>query len=184
MNNVSLIGRLTKDPDVRYTQGNEPRAVAHYTLAVDRRRRSGDSDNPGADFISCTAFGKSAEFAEKYFHKGIKIGVRGRIQTGSYTNREGQTVYTTEVIVEDQEFVESKKDSQNTSPQPQQQVQGQYQQAPQQQYQQAQAPQQVPQPQYQQPQGQPQQAPQYQQQPIQQPQQNQQAPQYGSMPPF
>lgn len=169
MNNVSLIGRLTKDPDVRYTQGNEPRAVAHYTLAVDRRRRSGDTDNPGADFISCTAFGKSAEFAEKYFHKGIKIGVRGRIQTGSYTNREGQTVYTTEVIIEDQEFVESKKDSQNTAPQvqPQQQVQGQYQQAPQQQYQQPQAPQ-----------------PQYQQQPVQQPQQNQQAPQYGSMPPF
>lgn len=106
MNKVILIGRLTRDPDVRYSQGENSTAVARYTLAVDRRfRRDGDQT---ADFIPCVAFGRSAEFAEKYFHQGIKIAVSGRIQTGSYTNRDGVKVYTTDVIIEDQEFAESK----------------------------------------------------------------------------
>lgn len=105
MNKVILMGRLTRDPEVRYTASQM--AVANYTLAVDRRRRS-DSQEQQADFIRCTAFGKGAEFAEKYLHKGTKIAVSGRIQTGSYTNQEGQTVYTTDVIVDDQEFAESK----------------------------------------------------------------------------
>ncbi len=107
MNRVVLMGRLTRDPDVRYTQGDNPMAIARYTLAVDRRRaRSGDENT--ADFISCVAFGKSGEFAEKYLHKGTKIAVSGRIQTGSYTNKDGIKVYTTDVVVEDQEFAESK----------------------------------------------------------------------------
>lgn len=107
MNKVVLMGRLTRDPDVRYTQGDNPMAIARYTLAVDRRRaRSGDENT--ADFISCVAFGKSGEFAEKYLHKGTKIAVSGRIQTGSYTNKDGIKVYTTDVVVEDQEFAESK----------------------------------------------------------------------------
>lgn len=106
MNKVILMGRLTRDPDIRYSQGENSMAVARYTLAVDRRfRRDGDQT---ADFISCVAFGRSAEFAEKYFHQGIKIVVSGRIQTGSYTNRDGNKVYTTDVVVEDQEFAESK----------------------------------------------------------------------------
>ena len=109
MNKVILMGRLTKDPDVRYTQGENAMAIAKYTLAVDRRRgRSGGGDEQQADFISCTAFGKSGEFAEKYFHKGTKICVSGRIQTGSYTNKDGVKVYTTDVVVDDQEFAESK----------------------------------------------------------------------------
>ena len=107
MNKVVLMGRLTKDPEVRYSQGNSSMAIARYTLAVDRRfKREGDEQT--ADFIGCVAFGKSAEFAEKYFHKGIKIAITGRIQTGSYTNKDGVKVYTTEVVVEDQEFAESK----------------------------------------------------------------------------
>ncbi|MBO5564937.1 MAG: single-stranded DNA-binding protein [Lachnospiraceae bacterium] len=107
MNRVVLMGRLTRDPDVRYTQGDNPMAIARYTLAVDRRRaRNGDENT--ADFISCVAFGKSGEFAEKYLHKGTKIAVSGRIQTGSYTNKDGVKVYTTDVVVEDQEFAESK----------------------------------------------------------------------------
>ena len=106
MNKVILMGRLTRDPEVRYTTGDSAQAVANYTLAVDRRfRRDQDAE---ADFIRCVAFGRSAEFAEKYFHKGIKVLVTGRIQTGSYTNRDGVKVYTTDVIVEDQEFTESK----------------------------------------------------------------------------
>ena len=106
MNKVILMGRLTRDPEVRYSQGENSLAIASYTLAVDRRfRRQGEQD---ADFIPCVAFGKSAEFAEKYLRQGIKIAVTGRIQTGSYTNREGQKVYTTEVIVEESEFAESK----------------------------------------------------------------------------
>lgn len=106
MNKVILMGRLTKDPDVRYSQGENGTAVARYTLAVDRRfRRDGDQS---ADFIPCVAFGKSAEWAEKYLHQGTKIVVTGRIQTGSYTNRDGNKVYTTDVILEDQEFAESK----------------------------------------------------------------------------
>ena len=108
MNKVILMGRLTRDPEVRYSQGESATAVARYTLAVDRRfRRSGDGEQ-SADFIGCVAFGKSAEFAERYLRQGIKIVVTGRIQTGSYTNRDGQKVYTTDVVVEDQEFAESK----------------------------------------------------------------------------
>ena len=107
MNKVILMGRLTRDPVIRYSQGEQATAVARYTLAVDRRfRRANDSQT--ADFIPCVAFGRSAEFAEKYLRKGMKIAVTGRIQTGSYTNREGNKVYTTDVIVEDQEFAESK----------------------------------------------------------------------------
>lgn len=101
MNNVVLIGRLTKDPDVRSTQ--DGKMVARYTLAVDRRGK-----DAGADFIGCVTFGKSAEFAQKYLNKGTKIAITGRIQTGSYQNKEGKTVYTTDVIAENHEFVESK----------------------------------------------------------------------------
>ena len=109
MNKVILMGRLTKDPEVRYAQGSEPLAVARYTLAVNRRfKRQGEQD---ADFIGCVAFGRQAEFAEKYLRQGTKIAITGRIQTGSYTNREGQKVYTTEVVVEEQEFAESKASS-------------------------------------------------------------------------
>lgn len=107
MNKVILMGRLTRDPEVRYSQGEQATAVARYTLAVDRRFKR-DGDQQTADFINCVAFGRSGEFAEKYFHKGIKIAVTGRIQTGSYTNQEGQKVYTTDVVVEEQEFAESK----------------------------------------------------------------------------
>ncbi len=110
MNKVILMGRLTRDPEVRYSQGDTPTAFARYTLAVDRRfNRNGDDAT--ADFISCVAFGRSAEFAEKYLHKGTKIALTGRIQTGSYTNRDGVKVYTTDVVVEDQEFAESKNSS-------------------------------------------------------------------------
>ena len=105
MNRVILVGRLTRDPDIRVT--NTQMTVAHYTLAVDRRRKA-DGQQDTADFISCTAFGKSAEFVEKYLHKGTKIGVTGRIQTGSYINKDGQKVYTTDVIVDDHEFMESR----------------------------------------------------------------------------
>lgn len=110
MNKVILMGRLTRDPEVRYTTGENQMAIARYTLAVDRRFSRNDEE-PGADFIGCVAFGRAGEFAEKYFHKGIKIAVVGRIQTGSYTNKEGQKVYTTEVVVEEQEFAESKNAS-------------------------------------------------------------------------
>lgn len=112
MNKVILMGRLTRDPEVRYTDGQEPMAIARYTLAVDRRRRSGNDEEQSADFIPCVAFGKSGEFAEKYLHKGTKMLVTGRIQTGSYTNKEGQKVYTTDVVIEDQEFAESKNSNQ------------------------------------------------------------------------
>ena len=106
MNKCTLIGRLTRDPEVRYTQGDNAMAIARYSLAVDRRfKRDGE---PDADFINCVAFGKSGEFAEKYLKKGTKIAVVGRIQTGSYTNKDGQKVYTTDVVVEEQEFAESK----------------------------------------------------------------------------
>lgn len=107
MNKVILMGRLTRDPEVRYTSGENAMAVAKYTLAVDRKyRREGDQT---ADFIGCTAFGKSGEFAEKYFRKGMKVTISGRLQTGTYTNEEGRTVHATTVIVEEQEFAESKK---------------------------------------------------------------------------
>lgn len=110
MNKVILMGRLTRDPDVRYTQGERSMAVARYTLAVDRRgRRSGDNNGEQtADFISCVAFDRAAEFAEKYFRQGMRITISGRIQTGSYTNKDGQKVYTTDVVIEEQEFAESK----------------------------------------------------------------------------
>lgn len=109
MNKVILMGRLTRDPDIRYSAGENSTAVARYTLAVDRRfKRDGDAT---ADFIGCVAFGRSAEFAEKYFRQGIRIVVSGRIQTGSYTNRDGQKVYTTDVVVDEQEFAESKSAS-------------------------------------------------------------------------
>ncbi len=116
MNKVILMGRLTRDPEIRYSQGEQSTAVARYTLAVDRRfSRNNGQDQQTADFIGCVAFGRSAEFAEKYFRKGLKIVVTGRIQTGSYTNRDGQKVYTTDVVVEDQEFAESKNaGSENT----------------------------------------------------------------------
>ena len=107
MNKVILIGRLTRDPEIRYSQsGDGQMAVARYTLAVDRRFNR--NDNQAADFISCVAFGKSAEFAEKYLKQGTKIAITGRIQTGSYTNKDGNKVYTTDVVVEEQEFTESK----------------------------------------------------------------------------
>lgn len=109
MNKVILMGRLTRDPEVRYSQGDSATAVARYTLAVDRRfKRDGEAS---ADFINCVVFGKSAEFAERYFRQGLKVVVSGRIQTGSYTNRDGVKVYTTDVVVEDQEFAESKATS-------------------------------------------------------------------------
>ena len=110
MNKVVLMGRLTRDPEVRYSQGENSTAIARYTLAVDRRiKRDGEAT---ADFISCVSFGRTAEFAEKYFHQGLRIVVSGRIQTGSYINREGQKVYTTEIVVEEQEFADSKNSSQ------------------------------------------------------------------------
>ena len=104
------MGRLTRDPEIRYSQGADgSNAIARYTVAVDRRRRTnGDGTEQTADFIGCVAFGRSAEFAEKYLHQGTKVIVTGRIQTGNYTNKDGQKVYTTEVIVEEQEFAESK----------------------------------------------------------------------------
>ncbi len=109
MNKVILMGRLTRDPEIRYSQNDQSMAIARYTLAVDRRgRRDGNDGQQTADFISCTAFRQQAEFAERYLRKGMKIAVVGRIQTGSYTNREGQRVYTTDVIVEEHEFCESK----------------------------------------------------------------------------
>ena len=110
MNKVILMGRLTRDPDIRYTQGDNSMCIARYTLAVDRRYKVQNAEQD-ADFIPCVAFGKSGEFVEKHFHKGIKIGIVGRIQTGSYTNKDGVKVYTTEVVVEEQEFAESKNAS-------------------------------------------------------------------------
>lgn len=107
MNKVLLIGRLTRDVDVRYTQGNEPMCIAKFTIAVDRRIKKENEQT--ADFISCTAFGKNGEFAEKYLKKGTKIAVEGRWQTGSYKNKEGQTVYTNDCIVDSMEFAESKQ---------------------------------------------------------------------------
>lgn len=109
MNKVILIGRLTRDPEVRYSAGENATAIARYTLVVDRKYKQEGQQN--ADFIQCIAFGKSAEFAEKYFRKGMKIAITGRIQTGSYTNKEGQKVYTTDVVIEEQEFAESKNAS-------------------------------------------------------------------------
>ena len=109
MNKVILMGRLTRDPEVRYSQGATATAIARFSIAVDRRfKRDGE---PDADFINCVAFGRTGEFIERYGHKGTKFVVEGRIQTGSYTNRDGVKVYTTEVVVEEQEFAESKNAS-------------------------------------------------------------------------
>ena len=113
MNRVILMGRLTRDPEVRYTQGSEPMAVARYTLAVNRRVRKDDGSQE-ADFINIVAFRKAGEFAEKYFRQGVRVLVSGRIQTGSYTNKDGQRVYTTDVIVDEQEFADSKNSSGRT----------------------------------------------------------------------
>ena len=107
MNKVQLVGRLTRDPEIRYSQGENATATARFSVAVNRRFKNSDG-NYDADFINCVAFGKSAEFVEKYFKKGMAIGLTGRIQTGSYTNKDGQKVYTTDVVVEETEFVESK----------------------------------------------------------------------------
>ena len=116
MNKVILMGRLVRDPEVRYSQGEKPMAIARYTLAVERKfKRDGE---PNADFINCIAFGKNGEFAEKYLHKGIKILVEGRWQSGSYTNRDGQKVCTNDCVVESCEFAESKNASQSERPQP------------------------------------------------------------------
>ena len=114
MNKVILMGRLTRDPEVRYSQGESATAVARYSLAVDRRFRR--ENEPTADFINCVAFGRAAEFAERYLRQGTRIVVCGRIQTGSYTNRDGVKVYTTDVVVEEQEFAESKAASGSAAP--------------------------------------------------------------------
>ena len=120
MNKVMLMGRLTRDPEVRYTGGDNGTAVASYTLAVDRRfTRKNDESGQTADFIRCIAFGKTAEFTEKYLKQGVKMLVVGRIQTGSYTNKDGQKVYTTDVVVEEQEFAESKKNAEGSANQQQ-----------------------------------------------------------------
>lgn len=119
MNKVILLGRLTRDPEIRYTQGTEQTCVARYSLAIDRRfKREGEAS---ADFINCVAFGKQGEFAEKYLKQGTKIATVGRIQTGSYTNKDGVKVYTTDVVIEEQEFAESKASQSNqgqTAPAP------------------------------------------------------------------
>lgn len=114
MNKVIMMGRLTRDPEIRYSQNGE--CIARYTLAVDRKfKKQGDGQT--ADFINCIAFGKSAEFAEKYLKQGTKIAITGRIQTGSYTNKDGNKVYTTDVVVEEQEFCESKNANNSNSQQ-------------------------------------------------------------------
>ena len=115
MNKVILMGRLTRDPEVRYSSGDNQMAIARYSLAVDRRGRREGNDGQTADFINCVAFGRAGEFAEKYFHKGIKVLVTGRIQTGSYTNKDGQRIYTTDVIVDEQEFADAKRDGADPS---------------------------------------------------------------------
>ena len=109
MNRVILMGRLTRDPNISYSQSGDNMAIARFTLAVDRRGRRQDGGNePTADFIGCVCFGRQAEFAEKYLRQGTKVAVTGRIQTGSYTNKDGQKVYTTDVVLDDIEFAESK----------------------------------------------------------------------------
>lgn len=114
MNKVELVGRLVADPEVRYTSGESPMAVARFRVACDRRiKKDGEQS---ADFISCVCFGKTAEFIERYFNKGMKIGLTGRIQTGSYQNKDGGTVYTTDVLAEEVEFVESKRDGNASAP--------------------------------------------------------------------
>ena len=126
MNSVVLMGRLTKAPDVRYTQGQQPTCIARYSLAVDRKVKDSNV-NRQADFINCVAFGKSGEFAEKYLHKGMKICIAGRIQTGSYTKQDGTKVYTTDVVIEEHNFCEGKAANdvaQNTAPDQQSAIDG------------------------------------------------------------
>ena len=113
MNKVILMGRLTRDPEVRYSQGDNATAIARFTLAVDRRIKR--DNEASVDYINCVSFGRSAEFAEKYFHKGTKIVIVGRIQTGSYTNKDGQKVYATDIVIEEQDFAESKAASQQNN---------------------------------------------------------------------
>lgn len=113
MNNVVLMGRLTRDPEVRYSQGERAMAIARYTLAVDRRGRRKEGEEQTADFINIVAFDRAGEFAEKYFRQGMRVLVAGRIQTGSYTNNEGQKVHTFEIVVNDQEFADSKNSTGN-----------------------------------------------------------------------
>ena len=113
MNKVILMGRLTRDPEVRYSQGDNATAIARFTLAVDRRIKR--DNEASVDYINCVSFGRSAEFAEKYFHKGTKIVIVGRIQTGSYTNKDGQKVFTTDIVIEEQDFAESKAASQQNN---------------------------------------------------------------------
>lgn len=113
MNKVILMGRLTRDPEVRYSQGDNATAIARFTLAVDRRIKR--DNEASVDYINCVSFGRSAEFAEKYFHKGTKSVIAGRIQTGSYTNKDGQKVYTTDIVIEEQDFAESKAASQQNN---------------------------------------------------------------------
>lgn len=113
LNKVILMGRLTRDPEVRYSQGEKAMAIARYSLAVNRKfKRPGETET---DFINCVAFGRSGEFAEKYFQKGMKVVITGRIQTGSYTNKDGVKIYTTDVIVEEQDFCESKSKEQESA---------------------------------------------------------------------
>ena len=109
MNKVILMGRLTRDPEVRYSQGERSMAIAKYTLAIDRRKTQQNSD-PGADFINCVAFDRAGEFAEKYFRQGLRVLISGHLQNGNYTNKDGQKVYTTDVIVESQEFADGRRD--------------------------------------------------------------------------
>lgn len=109
MNKVILMGRLTRDPEVRYSQGERSMAIARYSLAIDRKWLKGDENEQKADFINCVAFDKAGEFAERYFRQGMRVLVSGRIQTGSYTNKDGIKVYTTDVVIEDQEFADSKQ---------------------------------------------------------------------------
>lgn len=115
MNKVILTGRLTRNPEVRYSQGESAMAIARYTLAVDRRQNRSNPDGQSADFINCVTFGKNGEFAEKYLKKGTKIAVIGHIQTGSFTNKDGVKVYTTEVVVDEHEFAESKSSQQGSN---------------------------------------------------------------------
>lgn len=115
MNKVIEMGRLTRNPEIRYTQGAEPMAIARYTLAVDRRQSRNSDNQQTADFIPCVAFGKLAEFAEKYLAQGVKIVIEGHLQSGSYTNKDGNKVYTLDVIIESQEFAESKAANQSHS---------------------------------------------------------------------
>ncbi len=115
MNRVILMGRLTADPQVQYSSSNQNMAIARYTLAVDRRMAKKEDGKQDTDFINCVTFGKSAEFAEKYFHKGQRVLIEGRIQTSSYNDKDGNRKYTTNVVIDSQEFADSKQGSSSQS---------------------------------------------------------------------